>query len=549
MSIAAKYPRLDVELAKYPNPEKELKYGTAGFREKADILDSTFFRMGMLALLRSRQMEKTIGLMVTASHNAAPDNGIKMVDPDGGMLAQSWEGYAKDVANAKPDEVAAVLDTIIAAESINLDKFGSVFIGKDTRASSEKLSELAREGALLIGGNVLDFALQTTPQLHHIVRMFNIQKSEWASEEGYYTMLAEAYQTILCGADPKKEERGPAVFDCAHGVGYPKMVKMAEKLKAELECDIRNTPDDGELNANCGAEHCQKARLPPTGVNKDTDKMKRLISFDGDADRVVYSFFTEDGTWKLIDGDKEAALIAGFLKENLAILGLDNEFKMAAVQTAYANGASGAYINSLGVETPLAKTGVKFVHHKAMEYDIGLYFEANGHGTVVFKDHVIARLKEEQEKHTEEPKKSAAIRLVAATQLINQAVGDAISDALICEAILTIKGWTIKDWDGIYDDLPSRQTKIVVEDRTFVVVNENETKCLSPPALQEAIEALAAKYENGRGFCRPSGTEDVVRVYAEAKTQEMADALALDIAKAVHQHAKGKGEEPSGFTA
>jgi hypothetical protein len=38
-------------------------------------------------------------------------------------------------------------------------------------------------------------------------------------------------------------------------------------------------------------------------------------------------------------------------------------------------------------------------------------------------------------------------------------------------------------------------------------------------------------------------------VYAEAKTQEMADALALDIAKAVHQHAKGKGEEPSGFTA
>jgi phosphoacetylglucosamine mutase len=33
--------------------------------------------------------------MVTASHNAAPDNGIKMVDPDGGMLAQSWEGVSK----------------------------------------------------------------------------------------------------------------------------------------------------------------------------------------------------------------------------------------------------------------------------------------------------------------------------------------------------------------------------------------------------------------------------------------------------------------------
>ena len=29
--------------------------------------------------------------MVTASHNAEPDNGIKMVDPDGGMLDASWE--------------------------------------------------------------------------------------------------------------------------------------------------------------------------------------------------------------------------------------------------------------------------------------------------------------------------------------------------------------------------------------------------------------------------------------------------------------------------
>ena len=29
--------------------------------------------------------------MVTASHNPIEDNGVKMVDVDGGMLAQSWE--------------------------------------------------------------------------------------------------------------------------------------------------------------------------------------------------------------------------------------------------------------------------------------------------------------------------------------------------------------------------------------------------------------------------------------------------------------------------
>ena len=30
-------------------------------------------------------------MMVTASHNPVEDNGLKMVDADGGMLAHSWE--------------------------------------------------------------------------------------------------------------------------------------------------------------------------------------------------------------------------------------------------------------------------------------------------------------------------------------------------------------------------------------------------------------------------------------------------------------------------
>jgi len=546
--IAAKYPRIIEELKKYPKPDKVLKYGTAGFRDKAEILDSTFFRSGMLALLRSRQLEKTIGLMVTASHNLEPDNGIKMVDPDGGMLDASWEKHAADLANAAIEDVPALMDKIVADEKINLDRFGSVFIGKDTRPHSEHLSELAREGALLIGGNVLDFGLQTTPQLHHIVRMFNIQKSEWASEEGYYSMLAEAYQKILCGADPKVEERGLVICDAANGVGGAKMVKMAEKLSKELKVEVRNN-GTGTLNAGCGAEHCQKAREPPAGVDAGADKNIRVFSFDGDADRVVYHYFDDAGAWHLIDGDKIAALIAGFLKENLQVLGLDNEFKMAAVQTAYANGASTGYIRGLGVEVPMAKTGVKFVHHKAMEYDIGLYFEANGHGTVCFKEHVIKRLEEEEAKATEGPKKEAATKLVAATQLINQAVGDAISDALISEAILTIKGWTVQDWDKIYTDLPSRQTKIQVEDRTIVTVTDDETKVIEPAALQTAIDEAVAKYGGGRAFARPSGTEDVVRVYAEAASQDDADKLALDVANAIFTHAKGTGDAPTGFSA
>jgi phosphoacetylglucosamine mutase len=44
--------------------------------------------------------------------------------------------------------------------------------------------------------------------------------------------------------------------------------------------------------------------------------------------------------------------------------------------------------------------------------------------------------------------------------------------------------------------------------------------------------------------CRPSGTEDIVRVYAEADTQANADQLAVQVASAVHQLAGGIGNPP-----
>jgi phosphoacetylglucosamine mutase len=37
---------------------------------------------------------------------------------------------------------------------------------------------------------------------------------------------------------------------------------------------------------------------------------------------------------------------------------------------------------------------------------------------------------------------------------LGQAVGDAISDALFVEAVLTIKGWTVTQWMDMYTDLP-----------------------------------------------------------------------------------------------
>ena len=55
----------------------------------------------------------------------------------------------------------------------------------------------------------------------------------------------------------------------------------------------------------------------------------------------------------------------------------------------------------------------------------------------------------------------AALRLLATSKLINQAVGDALSGLLLVEAILQHKGWSIHRWSKLYHDLPSKQLKVV----------------------------------------------------------------------------------------
>ena len=67
--------------------------------------------------------------------------------------------------------------------------------------------------------------------------------------------------------------------------------------------------------------------------------------------------------------------------------------QVGIVQTAYANGASTSFIREqLQLKTVVTPTGVKHLHAAAEHFEIGIYFEANGHGTILFRSQLIERL-------------------------------------------------------------------------------------------------------------------------------------------------------------
>ena len=101
----------------------------------AGLLDSVAFSVGILAALRSKSHKgRTVGVMMTASHNPENDNGVKLVEPLGEMLDQDWEAYAMALANAESDEQLILnIHSIVEKQGIDLTQPSIVVVGRDTR--------------------------------------------------------------------------------------------------------------------------------------------------------------------------------------------------------------------------------------------------------------------------------------------------------------------------------------------------------------------------------------------------------------------------------
>ncbi|KAJ1649631.1 hypothetical protein GGF38_006054, partial [Coemansia sp. RSA 25] len=317
-----------------------------------------------------------------------------LVDPMGEMLQQSWEGYCTDIANAASDaQVVSALAAIADKEGIDLSVRPKVAYARDTRPSGPLLQAALEDGLAALGVEAANFGVVTTPQLHYFVRCLNTANAAAPygepTEAGYNKKYGQAFLRLVEG----KPLPSTLHIDAANGVGAPQVRKLAEAIgSAYFNIEVHNsdTATLGRLNIDCGADHVKSNQRPPAGTALVAGG--RYCSFDGDADRIVYYYADDRGAFHLLDGDKISTLVATYLRDLVAAAGI-SDLQVGVVQTAYANGSSTSYIkDTLRLPTVFAKTGVKHLHHEAEKMSIGAYFEANGHGTVLFNPSAVARL-------------------------------------------------------------------------------------------------------------------------------------------------------------
>lgn len=225
------------------------------------------YRMGLLATLRSRfKNGQTIGVMITASHNPEPDNGVKLVDPMGEMLEQSWEKIATNLANVSDLDLQSAITQIIETENIDLGSASNVYVGMDNRYHSPGLLKAVSDGVVALKGRVKSFGIVSTPMLHYFVVCANTQNAYGkASEEGYYEKLADAFRDLRGKTFENGNYKNELIFDGANGVGARKMLKFLKYLGDTVSVQVFNS-GEGKIN--------EKVRM-----NKNNDVLELFIEF------------------------------------------------------------------------------------------------------------------------------------------------------------------------------------------------------------------------------------------------------------------------------
>ena len=352
---------------------------------------------GVAYLVRTEKA--SAGVMISASHNPALDNGIKFFGGDGFKLDDDRELEIEDLLDAAEDTLP--------------------------RPSAQGL------------GTVMEYP------------------------EGL-----RKYQEFLVSTGVQLEGMH-VVLDTANGAASTSARQIFADLGAQLTV-IGENPDGLNINDGVGSTHPEHLQ----------EKVKEVgaaigLAFDGDSDRLI----AVDENGEIVDGDKIMYIIGSYL----ASKGLLE--KNTIVTTVMSNLGFHKALDAKGIQKEITAVGDRYVVEEMRKSGYNLGGEQSGH--VVIMDY--------------------------------NTTGDGQLTGVQLTKIMQETGKKLSELAAEVTIYPQKLVNIRVE-------NSMKDKAMEVPAIREIIEKMEAEMAgNGRILVRPSGTEPLLRVMAEAPTHEEVD--------------------------
>ena len=356
-----------------------------------------------------RTEKASAGVMISASHNPALDNGIKFFGGDGFKLDDDREL-----------EIEALLD-----------------------AAEDTLPRPSAQGL----GTVMEYP------------------------EGL-----RKYQEFLVSTGVQLEGMH-VVLDTANGSASTSARQIFADLGAQLTV-IGENPDGLNINDGVGSTHPEHLQ----------EKVKEVgaaigLAFDGDSDRLI----AVDENGEIVDGDKIMYIIGSYLSSK----GLLE--KNTIVTTVMSNLGFHKALDAKGIQKEITAVGDRYVVEEMRKSGYNLGGEQSGH--VIIMDY--------------------------------NTTGDGQLTGVQLTKIMQETGKKLSELAAEVTIYPQKLVNIRVE-------NSMKDKAMEVPAIREIIEKMETEMAgNGRILVRPSGTEPLLRVMAEAPTDQEVDYYVDTIAAVV----------------
>ena len=386
-----------------------------------------------------------------------------------------------------------------------------VLIGRDTRISGHMLEGALVAGLLSIGAEVMRLGVITTPGVAYLTKALGAEAgimisashnpvqdngikffgsdgfklSDEQEEEiealldqeedhlprpigsdlGQVSDYFEGGQKYLQYLKQTVDEEFTGLhiaLDCAHGATS----SLATHLFADLDADVSTigaSPNGLNINDGVGSTH------PETLAEFVKEKGADVgLAFDGDGDRLI----AIDENGNIVDGDQIMFICAKHLKAQ----GMLNEDTV--VSTVMSNLGFYKALEENGLKSVQTAVGDRYVVEAMKKNNYNLGGEQSGH--IIFLDY-----------------NTTGDGLLTAIQLVN---------------IMKMKGKKLSELASEMKKFPQLLVNVKVRDKQAVMENQ-----VVKAVIQEVEQEMNG---NGRILVRPSGTEPLVRVMAEAQTEE-----------------------------